>query len=116
MNFHKSYVNRMLLGVCGGLGETFGVNPNYIRAGFILLNLVTRLPVFLIYLALGFFLPYGDGQNGPQNPFGGFSGGTQDTEESTSGTPGKDYRPEAPPFDVSGATDVDYNNHENDGE
>ena len=38
MKFHKSLTDRRLFGVCGGLGETFKVNSNYIRAAFVLLH------------------------------------------------------------------------------
>ena len=100
VKFHKSIRNRMLLGVCGGLGETFGVNPNIIRVVFVLLHLLTRLPLFLIYLLLGFLLPYGEAEQGNR-------------EEETSNFGGSNpYTPDAPPFDVSGAKDVEFDDHE----
>ncbi|MBQ3092640.1 MAG: PspC domain-containing protein [Clostridia bacterium] len=101
MKFHKSIRNRMLLGVCGGLGETFGIDPNIIRGVFLLLNLLTRLPLFLIYLLLGFLLPYGEAERG-----------NREEETSDFGGSSHDYTPDAPPFDVSGAKDVEFDDHE----
>lgn len=108
MKFHKSMTNRMLFGVCGGLGETFGVNPNIIRVVFVLLHLLTRLPLFLIYLVLGFVLPYGTPENRgrEEQPFGGADFGRSAGSSQTT------YTPEAPPFDVSGARDVEFDDHE----
>lgn len=99
MKFHKSIKNRMLFGVCGGLGETFKVEPNVIRIVFVVLNLLTRLPLFLLYLILAFVLPYGQIEHTEEEEsgFGDFGQGGSRTE----------YAPDAPPFDVSEAKDVE---------
>ena len=100
MKFHKSLTDRRLFGVCGGLGETFKVNSNYIRAAFVLLHFLTRMPLFLLYLVLAFALPYGTVQQHgeEEEPFAGFG-------QPTGGP--ADYTPEAPPFDISEAQDVE---------
>ena len=33
---HKSKDNRMIAGICGGLGEYFGIDPTVIRLGWVL--------------------------------------------------------------------------------
>ena len=33
--------NKMLLGVCGGAAETFGINPNWVRGGYALFVLLS---------------------------------------------------------------------------
>src|SRR4051812_19601524 len=37
---HRSRSDRMLAGVCGGLGEYFNVNPVFYRVGFVILTLL----------------------------------------------------------------------------
>ena len=104
MKFHKSMTNRRIFGVCGGLAETFKVNANIIRVVFVLLHLLTRMPLFLLYLVLAYALPYGTSeQNGEEAPsFEGFSQPTGRTE----------YTPDAPPFDISEAQDVEIDGRE----
>ena len=33
---HKAKDNRMIAGICGGLGEYFGIDPTIIRLGWVL--------------------------------------------------------------------------------
>jgi phage shock protein C len=35
MNIVKSEKNKMIAGVCGGLGEHFGIDPAIVRIGFV---------------------------------------------------------------------------------
>lgn len=99
MKFHKSIKNRMLFGVCGGLGETFKVDPNILRVGFVALHLLTRMPLFLLYLILAFVLPYGQIEHPEEEEIHfGYEG------QSGNRT---DYAPDAPPFDISEAKDVE---------
>ena len=104
MKFHKSLTDRRIFGVCGGLGETFKVNSNYIRAAFVLLHFLTRMPLFLLYLVLAYVLPYDvNEQKGEEEPvFGGFGQTAGRTE----------YTPDAPPFDISEAQDVEIDGRE----
>lgn len=53
---YRSQTNRMVAGVCGGLGEYLSVDPVFIRLFFVLLTLGQGAGV-LIYLILWFVLP-----------------------------------------------------------
>ena len=53
---YRSRTDRMICGVCGGLGNYFGVDPSLIRLAFVLL-LVFGGSGFLIYLILWIILP-----------------------------------------------------------
>lgn len=55
----KRSVNGWLFGVCEGLGESFGINPNLIRA-FLLLSVFAFGTGVLLYLVLGLTLPRED--------------------------------------------------------
>jgi len=52
----KSHSDRMIAGVCGGLGEYFGVDPVLVRLAFVLLSLVTGI-AFLAYPVLWIVMP-----------------------------------------------------------
>ena len=49
--------NGMIAGVCGGLGEFFGINPWWVRIGFLLLLLPGGLPGLLPYVLLWIIIP-----------------------------------------------------------
>lgn len=49
--------NGILAGVCGGLGEFFGLDPIWFRLLFILLFLPGGLPGLLPYLVLWIIIP-----------------------------------------------------------
>ena len=53
----RSLTDRVLSGVCGGLGSYIGVEPWWVRAAFVILGLFTAGTGVLIYLALWFILP-----------------------------------------------------------
>ncbi len=53
---YRSQTNRMVAGVCGGLGEYLSIDPVFIRLFFVLLTLGQGAGV-LIYLILWFVLP-----------------------------------------------------------
>ena len=53
----RSQTNRRLAGVCGGLGEYFGIDPTIIRILFVLLALPGGLPGTLLYLILWLVMP-----------------------------------------------------------
>lgn len=48
--------NRMLLGICGGLGEFMGVDPTIIRIFAIILGIIF-VPSVLVYLISGLVIP-----------------------------------------------------------
>ena len=37
---YKSSTNRKIAGVCGGIGEYFGIDPTFVRLGFVALSLL----------------------------------------------------------------------------
>lgn len=53
---YRSRTNRTIFGVCGGLGEYFGIDPILIRLAFILLFLFFGTGV-LAYLILWLIMP-----------------------------------------------------------
>ncbi len=53
----RNLTDRVLGGVCGGLGAFIGVDPWWVRAAFVVLGVFTAGTGVLIYLALWFILP-----------------------------------------------------------
>ena len=53
----RSLTDRVLGGVCGGIGSYIGVSPWWVRVAFVILGLFTAGTGALIYLALWFMLP-----------------------------------------------------------
>jgi phage shock protein PspC (stress-responsive transcriptional regulator) len=52
----RSSRNRVLFGVCGGLGERFGWDPVWIRLAFVLLTLAGG-PGVVLYLVMTLIVP-----------------------------------------------------------
>ncbi|AZA13630.1 PspC domain-containing protein [Corynebacterium choanae] len=53
---HRSSTNSMIGGVCGGLGESFGIDPTIVRLLFVLSMLLPG-PQVLIYLVMYVIIP-----------------------------------------------------------
>ncbi|NDJ75013.1 MAG: PspC domain-containing protein [Chloroflexi bacterium] len=53
----RSLADRVLGGVCGGLGAYIGLNPWWVRAAFVVSGLFTAGTGVLIYLALWLIVP-----------------------------------------------------------
>ena len=53
----RSRNDRMLGGVCGGLGEFFGLNPLWFRLLFVILGIPGGLPGIVPYLILWIVVP-----------------------------------------------------------
>lgn len=53
---YKSATDRVLFGVCGGLGDYFAVDPVLVRVAFVVLTLANGLGL-LVYLILAIVLP-----------------------------------------------------------
>ncbi|HEX6292620.1 MAG TPA: PspC domain-containing protein [Herpetosiphonaceae bacterium] len=53
----RSTTNRIIAGVCGGLGEYFGIDPVIIRFLFILMLLPGGVPGLLPYVILWLVMP-----------------------------------------------------------
>lgn len=54
----RSRNNRVIAGVCAGLGEYFGIDPTIVRILFVLL-IIFPLPAFIPYLILWLVMPEG---------------------------------------------------------
>ncbi|MBW8001289.1 MAG: PspC domain-containing protein [Planctomycetes bacterium] len=55
---HLSNMDSKIFGVCGGIGETYDVDPTLIRLGMIFLCFVTAIvPVILTYLIAWAIIP-----------------------------------------------------------
>lgn len=60
---YRSQNNRMIAGVCGGLGEYFGIDATTIRFGIVILAIVTAfLPFLLIYFVATLIIPLEPGK------------------------------------------------------
>lgn len=55
----RSQEHRIFAGVCGGLGEFFGISPWWFRLAFLLALLPGGVPGILIYLLLWIVIPGG---------------------------------------------------------
>ena len=53
----RSRRNRMVAGVCGGLGAFFGISPWWFRIGILLALAPGGVPGVLIYLLLWIMIP-----------------------------------------------------------
>ena len=54
----RTQANREIAGVCGGLGEYFGIDPTAVRVAYVLLSIFSAaFPGILIYLLLWFLIP-----------------------------------------------------------
>ena len=53
----RSRTNRFFFGVCGGLGEFFGINPLWFRIGFLISLIPGGLPGILLYLICWIVIP-----------------------------------------------------------
>jgi len=60
--------DKLIGGVCGGLGDYLGVDPTLVRILWVVATLVTGGGGFLAYLALWLLLPVGTAQQGQQRP------------------------------------------------
>ena len=53
----RSRTNRIVAGVCGGLGEFFGVDPFWFRLGFLIAILPGGVPGLAAYLIMWLIVP-----------------------------------------------------------
>ena len=53
----RSSRNRIVGGVCGGLGEFFGINPAWFRIGFILAAIPGGVPGLVPYILMWIIIP-----------------------------------------------------------
>lgn len=57
MALRRSRRDRMIGGVCGGLGEFFGVSPFWFRLGFLIALVPGGVPGIVAYLILWLVVP-----------------------------------------------------------
>jgi len=54
----RSYDDRMIAGVCGGIAQYFDVDPTLVRAGYVLMSAISAgFPGLLIYVILWIIMP-----------------------------------------------------------
>lgn len=53
----RSRTNRVVAGLCAGLGEYFGIDPTIIRLLFVLGFFVGHFGVFLTYIIMALIIP-----------------------------------------------------------
>ena len=53
----RSKHNRVFFGICGGLGEFFGIKPTWFRLAFIIALIPGGVPGILSYLLLWIIIP-----------------------------------------------------------
>jgi phage shock protein C len=53
----RSRSDRMLAGVCGGLGRFFGISPLWFRVGFIIAFIPGGVPGIALYILLWLIIP-----------------------------------------------------------
>ena len=54
---YRSTDNRIVAGVCGGLGEYFDVDPTLVRVAYVVLSFFTVLVDHFLYARLIFVIP-----------------------------------------------------------
>ena len=55
----RSRSNRVIAGVCGGLGEFFGISATWFRVGFLIALIPGGVPGILAYLLCWIIIPGG---------------------------------------------------------
>lgn len=60
LRLHRSAQNRMIAGVCGGLAQSFGLDPLLVRVVALFLLIPLHVFLVLVYLALAILLPVED--------------------------------------------------------
>ncbi|WP_292364333.1 MULTISPECIES: PspC domain-containing protein [unclassified Methanoculleus] len=67
---YRSTTDRWVAGICGGIGEYLEIDPNVIRAIWVIVTVLTGfLPGIIIYILLWLILP----EQGQARPVGAFS-------------------------------------------
>ncbi|MDB5049574.1 MAG: phage shock protein PspC [Fibrobacteres bacterium] len=79
--FRRSRSDRKIAGIFGGLGDAFGIDPTYLRLGFVLLALITGVFPALIAYAIGWAIT-------TEGPAKDPSGAEAPAGVSPSGSPG----------------------------
>ena len=56
-SLRRSRHDRMVAGVCGGLGEFFGLSPLWFRIAFLISLIPGGVPGLLLYVVMWFIIP-----------------------------------------------------------
>jgi len=57
---YRSRTDRMIAGVCGGMGEVYNIDPTLIRLALVFLGLATGIvPVLVAYIVGAVIIPLG---------------------------------------------------------
>ncbi len=65
LGLYRSLDDKVLAGVCGGIGKSLGVDPLLIRLAFVILSFVTALVgMIIVYALLAWLMPLENSQNG----------------------------------------------------
>lgn len=57
---YRSQTDRMIAGICGGMGEVYRVDPTLIRLGLVFLGLATGIvPLLIAYIVGAIIIPLG---------------------------------------------------------
>ena len=60
MPLHRSRRNRIIAGVCGGIGEWLGWSPGWVRVLYVVVSMLSAaFPGILVYLILWIVIPRG---------------------------------------------------------
>ena len=55
---HISKTNKKILGVCGGIAETYDIDPTLVRLGAVILCVLTGIvPIVIAYIVASFIMP-----------------------------------------------------------
>jgi phage shock protein C len=55
---YLSKTDKKIFGVCGGIAETYDIDPTIVRLVFVFLTLVTFVaPLIVTYIVAGFIMP-----------------------------------------------------------
>jgi phage shock protein C len=62
---YRSREDRMVAGICGGIGEAYEIDPTVVRLGVVFLGLATGvMPVLVAYIIGIFIIPLGPSSQG----------------------------------------------------
>jgi phage shock protein C len=64
--FRRSVTNKKMLGICGGAGEYFDIDPTIVRIGYVAFTLISGGLGFILYLVLYLIIPEGKIESGKQ--------------------------------------------------
>ncbi|MDM7918587.1 MAG: PspC domain-containing protein [Methanosarcina sp.] len=78
----KSRTNRMIFGVCGGLGEYLEIDPTLVRLAFVFLTLANGIGL-IIYIVLAIIMPSEEDISMPPNARGRSPQSTWESPEMT---------------------------------